>query len=199
MAVGPAEDPANPHNRHSGEGRNPGGGILSFQFGSSGRYGTVSAGGNPSSATHSRFIRVAALLQRAGHSGPTVTSLSSVTEILRHILHCGNQILKATRPLDLGSTCVLFSPRDIPQLFTLSYPLPTIHYPTTPVPKCPILFRPVPLQIRTVGHHLSHFSEKCPIAQIGMEHFGTQWDTSHGESTTQPLTKALTDAMDLPS
>ena len=42
----------------------------------------------------------------------------------------------------------------------------------------PSLSRPVPRQIRTVGHHLSHFSEKCPISQIGMRHFGTEWDTS---------------------
>ena len=57
---------------------------------------------------------------------------------------------------------------------------PTIHYQlSTMEHPCPILFRTVPRQIRNVGHRLSHFSEKCLTAQIGMGHFGTEWDTSH--------------------
>ena len=69
---------------------------------------------------------------------------------------------------------------------------PTIHYQlSTMEHPCPILFRTVPRQIRNVGHRLSHFSEKCLTAQIGMGHFGTEWDTSHGESTTPLRTRAV--------
>ena len=58
---------------------------------------------------------------------------------------------------------------------------PTIHSSlSTMEHPCPILFRPVPPQIRHVEHLVFHFSAKCSIAQIGMEHFGTQWNTSHG-------------------
>ena len=45
---------------------------------------------------------------------------------------------------------------------------PTIHYGTPLSHSCPIFSPGVPRQIRTVGHPLSHISEKCPIAQIGM-------------------------------
>ncbi len=63
---------------------------------------------------------------------------------------------------------------------------PTIHSSlSTMEHPCPILFRPVPPQIRHVEHLVFHFSAKCSIAQIGMEHFGTQWNSSHGKSTAQ--------------
>ena len=89
------------------------------------------------------------------------------------VCHAGqpNQVanLGSGNRVAAGSTSVLVCPRDIPQLLTLNYPLPTIHY-------------------GDVAHALCHFSEKCAIAQIGMAHFGTQWHSSHGNPTI-PLPK----------
>ena len=80
---------------------------------------------------------------------------------------------------------------------TIHYSLSTTNYPTMRHP-CPILSRPVPRQIRTVGHHLPHFSQKCPITQIGMKHFGTEWDSSHGNRPTPRPNYSLTRPPQLP-
>ena len=93
------------------------------------------------------------------------------------------------RPGCSASTSVLLSPRDN-QTRRLNHPLLTLDDPpsTTEHP-CSISFRPVPRQIRTAEHQLFHFPANCSVAQIGMEHFGTQWNTSQERSTAPLLSR----------
>ena len=77
-----------------------------------------------------------------------------------------NETLEAVKEDFIGKVTVSGAP-EIETVPTIHYQLSTMHH-------------PVPCQIQTVEHMVVHFSAKCSIAQIGMEHFGTQWNTSHG-------------------
>ena len=85
------------------------------------------------------------------------------------------QLRRVHRVAPTAHPCYYVRVTTTPEAQTIRHPNMEHH--------CSILFRPVPPQIRTVEHPLFHFSAKCSIAQIGMEHFGTQWNSSHGEPT----------------
>ncbi len=113
---------------------------------------------------HDPFAPSAPTLRRGVSRGPHSSGFGAG---LRAPLD--SEQLPAVRPLDITARTCYYAPVTA----TPHVPLPTMEHP------CPIFLRTVPRQIRNVEHLVFHFSEKCLIAQIGMEHFGTQWNTSH--------------------
>ena len=113
---------------------------------------------------HDPFTPSAPTLRRGVSRGPHSSGFGAG---LRAPLD--SEQLPAVRPLDVTAQTCYYAPVTA----TPHVPLSTMEHP------CPILFRPVPPQIRNVEHLVFHFSAKCSIAQIGMEHFGTQWNSSH--------------------
>ena len=136
----------------------------------------VQAGMGP--LPHNPFTPSASTLRRVVSRGPHSSVFGEgPTPVLATELRGPSSLNRYDASATCGnnSTPVLVCPCDslIPRP---NYPLCTIQLPTMEHP-CPILFRPVPPQIRTVAHRLSHLSVKCSIAQIRnwntLEHNGT--------------------------
>ena len=156
--------------------------------------------GRPLHYRHSRaelaLVKTGAGIQ--GGAGVSPTKSTPTTPLLPQVGFLGirppaalNRYLSPDLRASPGRsrTSVLFSPRDTHS------PCPNYPLWNTVVPKCSILSRPVPRQIRTVEHNwCSIFRQTVPsTAQIvpspnGMEHFGTQWNSSHGNRPSHALT-----------